>query len=113
MATGLDLFTGYTDSQIQAGINKGLNLDSIEDSQISGPLGFDNNNNNRVLNLSTWYATFNFGNGSVEIKNRFKNNTTMVIPSFGSLTNQVENECFTLQSTGLTHTQEIFNNFLR
>ena len=34
----------------------------------------------------------------------------MVIPSFGSLTNQVENECFTLQSTGLTLTQEVFNN---
>ena len=110
MATGLDLFTGYTDSQIQVGIDKGLNLDSIENSQISGPLGFDNNNNNRVLNLSTWYATFNFGAGSVEIKNRFKNNTTMVIPSFGSLTNQVKNECFTLQPTGLTLTQEVFNN---
>ena len=110
MATGLDLFTEYTDSQIQVGIDRGLNLDSIENSQISGPLGFDNNNNNRVLNLSTWYATFNFGTNSVEIKNRFKNNTTMVIPSFGSLTNQVVNECFTIQPTGLTLTQEVFNN---
>ena len=110
MATGLDLFTGYTNSQIQSGISKGLNLDSIQQSQISLPLGFDTANPNRVLNISTWYATFNFGSSSVQIKDRFKNNTTMVIPSFGSLVNQVKDECFIIQATGTTITQEVFNN---
>ena len=110
MATGVDLFTGYTDSQIQLGINKGLNLDTIQKSQISAPLGFDRNNPNRVLNYNTWYSTFNFGTGSVEIKDRFKNNTTMIIPSFGSLTNQVKSECFNVTATGMTLTQEVVNN---
>jgi hypothetical protein len=104
------LFTGYTNSQIQSGIAKGLNLDTIQDSQISGSIGFDTNNPNRVLNYNTWYATFNFGTGSVEIKNRFNNNTTMVIPSFGSRTNQVKNECFDIKSSGITLYQEVVNN---
>jgi len=110
MATGLDLFTGYTNSQIQSGISKGLNLDSIQQSQISYPIGFDNNNPNRVLNINTWYSTFNFGNNSPQIKNKFNGNTTMVIPSFGSNVNQIKAECFQNNATGDTMTQEVFNN---
>ena len=110
MATGVDLFTGYTDSQIQLAISKGLNLGNIPNSQIRLPLGFDKKNPNRTLNVNTWYSTFNFGSGSAEIRDRFNRKTTMIIPSFGSLKNQVQNECFQVTNTGLTITQEVFNN---
>lgn len=107
MVTGVDLFTGYTDSQIQLGIDRGLNLDTIQQSEIKVPLGFDNNNPNRSLNYSTWYATFNFNEANLGLKT---NKVTLIFPSFGSLTNQVRNECFRVNATGLTLSQEVLNN---
>lgn len=107
MATGKNLFTGYTDSEIQLGVARGLNLDTIQLSQINRPQGFDPNNPNRILKLNTWYVTFDFGNTSPEIKNRFNGYNTMIIPSFGSQTNQIVNECF---SNSLTLSQEVLGN---
>jgi len=111
MATGVDLFTGYTDQQIDNAVtNNGLNLSTIQQSQIKLPVGFDNNNPTRLLNFNTWYVTIDFGVASPEMKRRFQNNTTMVVPSFGSLTNQVLGECFKNTATGVTLTQEVSNN---
>ena len=111
MATGVDLLTGYTNQDIQTAIDKGLNVSPIQKSQISLPFGFDTSRPNRALNFQTWYSTVDFGTGSpILMSSRFQNRTTLVIPSFGSIYNQVNDECFRAEPTGKTLTQEVFNN---
>ena len=108
MMTGTDLFTTYSDAEMQSAVNSGMNVDYIPDSQIVLPFGFDNNNLSRTLNYNTWYVSFDTRESPA-----FQNvgtNKTVVIPSFGSNYNQVSRECFLPSSTGLIMTQEVDNN---
>jgi hypothetical protein len=90
--TGQDLFSGYTNQAIQSAIDDNLNVGPIPDSSISLPFGFDLQNPTRTLNYNSWFSTYD-----TKTSPKFKtiqNNKTLVMPSFGSVYNQVTNECF-------------------
>ena len=106
--TGQDLFTTYSDAEIQSAVSEGLNVGNIPKSSIELPLGFDNNAPTRMLNFRTWYVSFN-SKDSAKF-NRLTQNQTIIIPSFASNANQVSEECFKNSPTGKTLTQEVFNN---
>ena len=106
--TGQDLFTNYDTTEFNAAVVEGLNVASIPNSSIELPKGFDPNNLNRVLNLRTWFASFDSKDSAKFIPTL--QNQTVVIPSFGSNVNQTYYECFKDSPTGETITQEVFNN---
>ena len=81
---GFEVFTGYTNSEIQVGIDSGVNLKVSSDSIIVGTTGFDSANFNRSLNITPWSVTVDTKDGSF----------IYPIPSHGSLINQTFNECF-------------------
>ena len=108
MITGTDLFTTYSDTEIQAAVEFGMNVDYIPDSQIVLPFGYDNTNLSKTLNYNTWYVTFD-----TRERPAFQSvgsNKTIVMPSFGSNYNQVVGECFVESATGLLITQPVENN---
>jgi hypothetical protein len=76
---------GYSQSEVQSLIDEGkLVLSTNLDSKIIKAPGFDNNNNQRTLSLSTWSVLS-------------KSNTSdsyYILPSFGNTLNQVNDECF-------------------
>jgi hypothetical protein len=106
--TGQNLFSTYTNAEIDTAIVEGLNVGPINNSNIELPLGFDPNNPDRLLTLRTWFTSFDTKESSKFIPSL--KNQTVVIPSFGSNTNQVYYECFSDTPTGETMTQEVFNN---
>jgi len=106
--TGQNLFSTYTDAEIDAAVVEGLNVGPINNSNIELPLGFDPNNLNRLLTLRTWFTSFDTKNSTKFIPSL--KNQTIVLPSFGTNTNQIYYECFTDTPTGETLTQEVFNN---
>jgi hypothetical protein len=108
LMTGQDLFSTYSNSEFQTAVNEGLNVGNIQPSSIKTSIGFDPQQPNRLLNLTTWYTSFDTKNSAKFNPNQ--QNQTLVIPSFGSNVNQVRSECFVEGATGLTLTQEVFNN---
>ena len=106
--TGQDLFTTYSNAEIQSAITEGLNVGSIPKSSIELPIGFDNQDPNRLLTYKTWYVSFDSKNSAKF--SRLTQNQTVVIPSFGNNSNQVLEECFVPSPTGRTLSQEVFNN---
>jgi hypothetical protein len=81
---GSEVFNGYTSSDIQSGIDSGVNLNVVSDAIINGNLGFDPANSSRSLSLTPWSVTVDTSDGNFEYP----------IPSNGSLINQTFNECF-------------------
>lgn len=109
--TGQDLFTTYSDTEIQNAITEGLNVGVVNSQNYN--VGFDPLDANRTMNYTTWYATFDtkdnpkFGGGIP--------NKTITIPSFAYQTNQVISECFVQSGTTggsprYVLKQEVFNN---
>ena len=93
------IMNGPSSSDIQLLINDGsLLVINTPESNIDLPQGFDPNQPNRSLRLTTW---------SVAVKNRIEN-SFYVLPSFGSKINQTFDECF-VTATG-TMTQEVSQN---
>jgi hypothetical protein len=82
---GFELFTGYTNSDIQTAISSGLTLTYVPEATITGSKGFDTNNPNRTLKVISW---------SVFV-NTFDNQFSYILPSQGSLINQTKYECIT------------------
>jgi len=108
LMTGQNLFTTYSDAEIDQAIKEGLNVGNIPSSSIELPNGFDPNDLNRVLSLKTWYSSFDTKNSPKFIPTL--QNQTVIIPSFGNNINQTEFECFEQTPTGEVLTQEVLNN---
>jgi hypothetical protein len=81
---GFEIFSGYTDNDIQLGFNSGVTLNYIPDAIINLSEGFDSNNLKRDLRVIPW---------SVYV-NTFDKQFSYIIPSQGSFINQTLNECF-------------------
>lgn len=108
LMTGQELFTTYSDTEIDTAITEGLNVGNISNSNIELPLGFDTSDPSRLLSLRTWFTSFDIKDSSKFIPSL--QNQTIVMPCFGSNTNQVLSECFEDSPTGEFITQEVFNN---
>jgi len=106
--TGQNLFSTYSTDEFDQAITEGLNVGPVNPSNIELPTGFDPNNPNRLLTLRTWFTSFDTKSSTKFIPSL--RNQTVVIPSFGSTTNQIFSECFQPTPTGNTMTQEVFNN---
>ena len=81
---GYEVFTGYTNSGIQAGINSGVTLNYVPSAFIDLREGFDVKQPTRDLRVIPW---------SVSVLSR-DGNSSYVMPSQGSFINQTKNECF-------------------
>jgi hypothetical protein len=81
---GFEIFSGYTDNDIQLGFNSGVTLNYIPEAIINLSEGFDPNNLKRDLRVIPW---------SVYV-NTFDKQYSYIIPSQGSFINQTLNECF-------------------
>jgi hypothetical protein len=106
--TGQDLFSTYTTAEFNDAVTEGLNVGPVNSSNIELPVGFDPNNQNRLLTLRAWFASFDTKESTKFLPTL--RNQTVVIPSFGTNTNQIFSECFQTTPTGDTMTQEVFNN---
>jgi hypothetical protein len=107
LVTGQDLLTGYTNTDIQTAINQGLVVGAIPLTQIATQNGYSSIPN-QTLKFNNFFTSFETQNSS-----KFKSNQqykTLLMPSFGTIYNQVAAECFQDTITGLTQTQEVQNN---
>jgi hypothetical protein len=77
-------FSGYSDNDIQEGINDGINVRYIDDSFINLSEGFDSTNPMRDLRVIPWSVDVNATDGV----------STFLFPSHGSIINQTKDECF-------------------
>lgn len=83
---GKNLFTTYSNSEIQNQINSssGFTICSTSNSAINYPAGYNPNQITDSLSLKTWSCTLVDKNNNIEY----------IVPSFGSVLNQVKYECF-------------------
>ena len=80
---GFEVYSGFTNADIQNGFNKGVTLNNVVDSVINGSNGVATGNT-RFIKVIPW---------SVSVKTPDKI-SSYIIPSQGSLFNQTFNECF-------------------
>jgi len=108
--TGLNLFTNYTDAEIDGATGIGLNVGYSRTASINEPVGVDPLDPLRTISARSWYTTFNTGNNS-EI-DTFKRSKTIIFPSFGSTINQTKFEIFDRSGNNfvLRPGQDIINN---
>ena len=104
---GYEIFSGYTNLDIQTAINSGFTLDYATNSIISKNEGFDPNSLNRDLRIFPW---------SVYI-NSFDKTNSYIIPSEGITINQINFECFDPQTgklkTEVMGNQAVFDGSVR
>ena len=81
---GFEIYSGYTDADIQLGFSSGVTLNYVPEAIINLSEGFDPNSLKRDLRVIPW---------SVYV-NTFDKKFSYLIPSQGSLINQTLNECF-------------------
>lgn len=81
---GYQIFTGYTNTDIQSGITKDLSLNLLQTANIIEPKGFDPNNSNRTIQVTPWSILVDTDD----------NQSQYVLPSHGSPINQTFYECF-------------------
>jgi len=82
---GYNIFTGYTSSDIQSGVdNYGLSLQYVDSASISGVKTFDPNNIGRDLRINPW---------TVFVDSTDKD-SIFPMPSMGVIKNQTQDECF-------------------
>ena len=82
---GFEVYTGYTNSDIQNGFNSGVTLTYAPSAIINKPEGFDDKNKGRDLRIVPWSVFVNSRDGG----------SSFIMPSQGSLINQTNDECFT------------------
>ena len=90
---GFQIYSGYTDSDIQNGFVSGVTLNYVPEAIINMPEGFDPNNPKRDLRVIPW---------SVYITTLDKN-YSYIVPSQGALINQTSNECITEETNQLKY----------
>jgi hypothetical protein len=88
---GFQIYSGYTDSDIQNGFTSGVTLNYVPEAIINMPEGFDPNNPKRDLRVIPW---------SVYITT-LDNTSSYIVPSQGALINQTSNECITEETNQL------------
>ena len=95
--TGSDYFSGYTNFEIQEKINNNLFIGDITLASITKSTGFDTSDPYRILKMNFWYSLLKTNNPTeFNSENR---NKILVLPSFGSNTNQIKFDCFTSSDT--------------
>jgi len=87
---GVNLFSGYTDSELQSAVNKGLKIFNITDSNISNVKG-----GNDTFNLKTWSIMTPVNDSLIDVQDCKPTTTTntsslAIIPSFGSTINETK-----------------------
>ena len=90
---GFQIYSGYTDSDIQNGFSSGVTLNYVPEAIINMPEGFDPNNPKRDLRVIPW---------SVYITT-LDNISSYIVPSQGALINQTSNECITEETNQLKY----------
>jgi hypothetical protein len=88
---GFQIYSGYTDTDIQNGFLSGVTLNYVPEAIINMPEGFDPNNPRRDLRVIPW---------SVYITTLDKT-SSYIVPSQGALINQTSNECITEETNQL------------
>jgi hypothetical protein len=80
---GFQIYSGFTDGDIQSGFNSGVTLNYVPEAIIDLSKGFDDKNLGRSLRVIPW---------SVFV-NTMGDNFSYIFPSEGSIINQTKNEC--------------------
>jgi hypothetical protein len=115
---GYDLYSGYTNTEIQDSVNGGMKMYNYSDSNIvSAKQGSKN------LRLTTWSVLLPDLTPEYEINCNPKDNTKdtdyFVVPSFGTFFNQTTNSCLIGEKTSLetkvnlTSNSSVFNGSVR
>ena len=114
--TGYDLYSVYSDEQIQNSINLGMKVFDFTKSNIKGK------QNNKTFTMKTWSVLVPKQRvttpSSCDVDNT-KGSEYYVIPSFGTQANQTEQACFTGETTNLetvvdvTSNPSVFNGTIR
>jgi hypothetical protein len=119
--TGYDLYTKYTDEEIQNSINGGMKIFDFNDSNI---VTTQNNKvltqDNKTLTLQTWSVVLPdnvIGNNEINC-NPTQNTTSydyFIVPSFGNELNQTKTTCVRNGETvvPLTDNQSMYNGSVR
>jgi hypothetical protein len=97
---GFEVYSGYTDTDIQLGFNSGVTLNYVPEAIINLAEGFDPNKPKRDLRVIPW---------SVYI-NTFDKQFSYVVPSQGSFINQTLNECFSGSGINTKMVYEVTGN---
>lgn len=97
---GFEIYSGYTDNDIQLGFNSGVTLNYVPDAIINLSEGFDPNSLKRDLRVIPW---------SVYV-NTFDKQFSYIFPSQGSLINQTLNECFSGSGVNTKLVYEVTGN---
>jgi len=87
---GFDFFSGYTDSELQSAVNRGLKIFNITNSNINNVKG-----GNNTFNLTTWSVMTPVTGITVNVEDCKPTVTTktlnlFIIPSFGSTINETK-----------------------
>jgi hypothetical protein len=90
---GFQIYSGYTDTDIQNGFSSGVTLNYVPEAIINLPEGFDPNNPKRDLRVIPW---------SVYITT-LDQTSSYIVPSQGALINQTSNECITEETNQLKY----------
>lgn len=80
---GFTVFTGYTDSDIQKGINEGVKLNYSPESVINNVIG-ESTGNSQTTSVIPWTVSVTADYGLYQF----------ILPSNGSIVNQTKSECF-------------------
>ena len=97
---GFEIYSGYTDSDIQLGFSSGVTLNYVPEAIINLSEGFDPNSLKRDLRVIPW---------SVYV-NTFDKQFSYIIPSQGSFINQTLNECFSGSGVNTKLVYEVTGN---
>ena len=82
---GYNVFSGYTNGDIQNGVNDyGVSLQYVDSASITGVKTFDANNINRDLRINPWTVFVESDDGA----------NIFPMPSMGVIKNQTQEECF-------------------
>ena len=115
---GYDLYTGYTNSEIQQSVNDGLKMYNFLGSNIN-----NGNQNGKNLRLITWSVMLPNNvpedDADCDPTNNTKGATYYVVPSFGTSFNQTIDTCMTGETTSpgtkvnLTNNTSVYNGSVR
>jgi hypothetical protein len=115
---GYDLYTGYTNSEIQQSVNDGLKMYNFTSSNIN-----NGTQNGKNLRLITWSVMLPNNvpqdDEDCDPTNNTKGATYYVVPSFGTTLNQTVGTCMTGETTSpgtkvnLTNNSSVYNGSVR
>lgn len=99
---GFEIFTGYTNTDIQSGVSTNVSINLVPSSQIVQPKKFDKSNPNRLLQVTPWSVLLTTDDSQFQY----------VMPSHGSSINQTFYECFKGNNDAITEVSKIKTELL-